>query len=310
MYSYRASVKSDVSDELINSYVLRPLAGCIVWALYDTPVTPNQVTILSTIAGCIAAVFYIQGTPEACILAGLCVTLKDILDSADGQLARAKQQFSRIGRFLDSIGDFVVNIAVFGAIGWTLFRVSGDWQMLVLAVLGCIGISLRVSYHVFYQVQYLHLQNEYLNNRTSEEIQEEDVRRGGRELILQQIFQMIYGWQDRLVLRIDRWNRGESFRKLPVDVLADPLEEITLVNDRRWRDWYSDVIGLRISGLLGFGTELFLLMICSVLNNLELYLFLNIFLMNGILLSSIFYRRFILAKHLSKHRMDREFPLH
>jgi phosphatidylglycerophosphate synthase len=32
-------------------------------------------------------------------VAGLCMTLKDLLDSADGQLARAKQMYSRFGRF-------------------------------------------------------------------------------------------------------------------------------------------------------------------------------------------------------------------
>ena len=30
MYSYRKSLKSDISDELINTYLLRPIAGLIV----------------------------------------------------------------------------------------------------------------------------------------------------------------------------------------------------------------------------------------------------------------------------------------
>ena len=116
-YAYRSSLKSDFSDELINTYLLRPIAGLIVRLLYPTPVTPNQVTIASTVAGIVAAFFYLDGTPGAVVAAGLLVTLKDLLDSADGQLARAKGTYSRIGRFLDSIGDFVVDAAVFGAIG-------------------------------------------------------------------------------------------------------------------------------------------------------------------------------------------------
>ena len=43
------------------------------------------------------------------VVAALCFYLKDIFDSADGQLARAKQLYSRHGRFLDSIGDYVVD---------------------------------------------------------------------------------------------------------------------------------------------------------------------------------------------------------
>ena len=116
-YSYRESIKSDKSDELINTYLLRPIAGIIVWVLYYTPITPNQVTIASILSGIIASIFYLRGTAGSFIVAGLLITLKDILDSADGQLARAKTTTKWFGRFLDSIGDFIVNAAVFAPSG-------------------------------------------------------------------------------------------------------------------------------------------------------------------------------------------------
>jgi phosphatidylglycerophosphate synthase len=298
MYSYRKSLKSDISDELINTYLLRPIAGLIVWALYYTPVTANQVTIASTIAGLVAAFFYLKGTSEAFVVAGLLMTLKDLLDSADGQIARAKQQCSRVGRFLDSIGDFVVDAAVFSAIGWTLYQSGGNWWMLLLAMLGFIGISLRVSYHVFYQVNFLHLQKQYTNNRLSEEIREEDLKKGGFELVLQRIFLCIYGWQDRLIERVDRWSYGGNFRRSHEHEPGDSSESISREPCQKCQEWYSDIISLHISGLLGFGTELFLLMLCSVLNRLELYLYLNVFLMNGIFILCLLYRRFILLRDL------------
>jgi CDP-alcohol phosphatidyltransferase len=298
MYSYRKSLKSDISDELINTYLLRPIAGLIVWVLYNTPVTPNQVTLASTIAGLVAAFFYLKGTPEAFIVAGLLITLKDLLDSADGQLARAKQQYSRVGRFLDSIGDFVVDAAVFSAIGWILYQSGGHWWMLLLALLGLAGISFRVSYHVFYQVNFLHLQKKFANNRTSEEIREEDLKKGGVDLVLQRIFQCIYGWQDRLIERVDRWSYGGDFRRSHKNEPRDPSENSSPEPCQKGQEWYSDIISLRISGLLGFGTEFFLLMLCSVSNRLELYLYLNIILMNGILLLCFLYRRFVLLRDL------------
>jgi hypothetical protein len=298
MYSYRKSLKSDISDELINTYLLRPIAGLIVWALYSTPVTANQVTIASTFAGLVAAFFYLKGTSEAFIVAGLLVTLKDLLDSADGQLARAKQQYSRVGRFLDSIGDFAVDAAVFSAIGWILYQSDGHWWMLLLALLGLVGISLRVSYNVFYQVNFLHLQKQSANNRLSEEIREEDLKRGGFELVLQRIFQCIYGWQDRLIERVDQWSYGGNFLRSHKNEPRDPSEGSFREPCQRCQEWYSDIISLRISGLLGFGTEFFLLMLCSVLNRLELYLYLNIFLMNGILILCLLYRRFVLLREL------------
>lgn len=291
MYSYRKSIKSDISDELINTYLLRPVAGLIVWVLYYTPVTANQVTIASIISGLAAAFFYLEGTPGAFVTAGLLITLKDLLDSADGQLARVKQQSSRTGRFLDSIGDFVVNAAVFSAIGWVLFQSGSSLWMPLLAVSGLLGITLRVSYHVFYQVKYLHLQDEYLNNRSSEEIQAEDLKKGGIELTLQRIFIFIYGWQDRLMAKIDNWCSGSRPGKS--DKSGDDRRLDSIIHN-----WYSDKTSLRISGLLGFGTEYFLLMVCSVLYRIDVYLYLNLFLMNSILIISILYKRYVLIKKL------------
>ena len=276
-YEYKKSLKSGLSDELINTYLLRPLAGLIVWVLYRTPITPNQVTIASTIAGLVAAGMYLKDEALYTAVAGLCVTLKDVLDSADGQLARAKQQYSRIGRFLDSLGDFVVDVAVFGAIGWVLFSSSGDWRMIALSILGLIGIMLRVSYHVFYQTSFLHLEEQYQVNRVSEDITVNDLAGDPVALRLQKVFQLIYGWQDRLMIRVDTWcRRGCADR----DFLSR---------------WYSDPKGLRLSSLVGIGTELFLMMVCSVFNELLLYLVLNVFLMSGIVLLSVLYRRWYLS---------------
>ncbi len=279
-YEYQKTLKSNFSDELINTYLLRPVAGFIVSLLYKTSVTPNQVTIASTIAGLIAAATYLNNEALTTAVAGLMVTVKDVLDSADGQLARAKGQYTRIGRFLDSIGDFVVDLGLFGAIGWVLYRTSGEAWFIVQAAMGLLGITLRVSYHVFYQTSFLHIKERYVNNRVTEEVTRDDLTGDPLALSLQRIFLFIYGWQDRLMLRIDFWCRGDR-------------------SDREFLlRWYSDATGLRLSGLIGIGTELFLLMVCSLFNELRLYLILNVMVMNGILFFSIFYRRLSLLPSL------------
>src|ERR1051325_4653285 len=44
---YRRTLKSDefYADELINIFLLRPLAALVVWLVYPLRVTPNDVTI-------------------------------------------------------------------------------------------------------------------------------------------------------------------------------------------------------------------------------------------------------------------------
>ncbi len=282
-YSYASSVKSDVSDELINTYLIRPLAGVIVRILFHTPITPNQVTIASTIVGMAAAYFYVPGIAFQTFVAGLLITAKDILDSADGQLARAKQQFSRKGRFLDSIGDLLVDVLVFAAITYALFVSNGTWYVIGLGVLGFFGTTLRVSYHVFYQASFLHQQDQYRTNRITEEMRKEDLDSDTLTIGLQKTFQVLYGWQDKLMLRIDAWCRTGS--------------ESSHMNDSLW---YGDQLGLRLSGLMGLGTELFLLMLFSVADRLGAYLLLNVVVLNGVWIGTIGYRKWVLAKRLTR----------
>lgn len=283
MTFFKQSLKSDAyyADELINIYLLRPIASMIVWILYPSSVTPNQVTIVAILLGFAATWTYTLNTPVAIAFAGVLVMMKDVFDDADGQLARAKQMYSRRGRFLDSIGDFLVNVAVFAAVTYAVCQTHSPTVTIVLGVVSLLGITLRVSYHVFYQASFLHLENRYKLNRIVEEITEEDRRGDSVALRLQQLFGMIYNWQDRLMYRVDRWCMGRNF------------------NDELVPTWYSDRFGLRLSGLLGFGTELTLLAACSWGNALSTYLYLNVFLMNGIWLISILYRRVILARNLS-----------
>jgi phosphatidylglycerophosphate synthase len=279
---FRQSLKTDAfyADEIVNIVLFRPLAGIVVWLLYATPVTPNQVTVAAIAAGFAAAVTYLAGTPGAIAAAGLLVTLKDVLDDADGQLARAKQMYSRRGRFLDSIGDFAVDAAVFAAVTAVVYRDAPGWGTILLGAAGFCGITLRVSYHVFYQASFLHTEERYGLNRIVEEITEADRAGDQVALRLQQVFGVLYNWQDRFMVRLDRWCRGGELSR------------------DAWRRWCADRVGLRLSGLLGFGTELLLLTVCSVADALPLYLVLNVLVMNGIWLSSVLYRKFILARRV------------
>ncbi|MER3524731.1 MAG: hypothetical protein C4326_11920 [Ignavibacteria bacterium] len=284
-YSYSASLKSNESDEPINTYIIRPLAGLIVWPLTYTSITPNQVTIASLCAGFFAAYLYAQGTNGAITAAGLFVTLKDVLDSADGQLARATQRYSRLGRFLDSLGDVAVNASLFAAIGFTLFHTTGSIALLLLSALAFLSTTMRVSYHVFYHTAFLHLQDTYTINRLVEDIREEDLQ-DKKTLHLQRFFLVVYGWQDRLIARLDVWCRGGGE-----------------LGDQRANMWFGDRTALRLSGCMGMGTELGMLTLFSLLHRLEEYLVVNVVGGNLLAVGAVLYRRFALRRRLT--RMER-----
>ena len=164
-------------------------------------------------------------------------------------------------------------LLVFAAIGWTLMRLTGHLEFVPLALLGFLGTTLRVSYHVFYQTSFLHLRSAYAVNRVSEGVREEDLREDPWTLRLQRTFQLLYGWQDRLMVRLDLWCRKGS-----------------AMSDERW---YGDRIGLRWSGLLGLGTELFLVMAFSLADALGLYLAVNLVCMNALWAGCLVYRKLL-----------------
>jgi len=279
-YVYKASLKSVVSDELINTYFIRPIAGLVVGALYHTSVRPIQVVIVGTCFGMLSAVAYFL---NATVLGALLLTIKNFLDAVDGQLARAKNLTDRRGRFLDSISDFMVNFFVFAAITFSLYHEHPLFATVLLGILSLFGLTFRVSYFVYHQVSYLRLENKTKVNRLIEKITEDD-RRGDRvALRLQQIFIVIYNWQDTLVYHIDNFCKS-AYKSLPENHHTDFLQE-----------WYSHKTALRLSSFLGLGTELTILIVMSLLNELYLYFLINVFLLNGYLFFVILYQKFILA---------------
>lgn len=283
VYQYEASVKSSVSDEAINTYVIRPVAGAVVRLLYATPVTPNQVTLLSTVAGLVAAPLLVPGSHALTAAAGLLITLKDILDSADGQLARARQQYSRSGRFLDSIGDFLVNAALFAAIGIRIAGTTGVPAAAMLALAGFLGTTLRVSYHVFYQTAFLLARGGQGVNRLSEEVRPEDSQAPAGTRRLQRLFLMLYGWQDRAIAGLDRRSGRRS-----------------LATEDLVRRWYTNITALRFAATIGLGTDLFLLMLCALANAPEIYLGINLSLLNGLWVAAVAYRRWRVLPELRR----------
>jgi phosphatidylglycerophosphate synthase len=264
-------------------YLQRPVAGLITQAVYFTSVTPNQLTMVSILFG-VAGGMMLALPDKQLTAAALCFYLKDIFDSADGQLARAKQLFSRRGRFLDSIGDFIVDLFLFGGIFVFLYR-GGTSPLISLAVsiLGFLGISLRVSYHVFYQSSFLHYVQQYQTNRITEELRDEDYREDATTVRLQKIFLFLYGWQDRCMLRLDTWCFGK-----------DRLDDTVLAA------WYQDAGALHLSGLLGFGTEFVVLTLCLLRGSLSWYLFFTMIVFNTVWLGAIVYRKYLLRRRISR----------
>ena len=116
---YQASLKSSDTEEWFDLKFHRPLG--FLWAklFAKLGVSPNAITVASIFMGVAGGALLYFGQPLWAWLnwiGMLLITWADTFDSADGQLARMTQQYSRMGRILDGVsGDFW-----FAAIGFAL----------------------------------------------------------------------------------------------------------------------------------------------------------------------------------------------
>ena len=85
---YRRSLKMPEAEEPLDLLFYRPLAYPFVKAVYRLPITPNQVTLLSLLAGLCSGWCFSRAPHGALSWAATWYLAANVLDCSDGQLAR------------------------------------------------------------------------------------------------------------------------------------------------------------------------------------------------------------------------------
>jgi len=166
-FDFQKSMKSVSSYPFVHKYlpvdrfIIRPPAALIVRVLYNTSVTPNQLTVSSFVFSLIAGLSFFLGKPVFFSLGGVLAMIAMVLDCADGMLARAKNMTSRYGAFLDLFLDRIADFVVLLGASFGYSRFTGDNRILVF---GLLTISLY-----FLQVSLYYLNNIYARSETNGE---------------------------------------------------------------------------------------------------------------------------------------------
>src|SRR5262245_12845075 len=106
------------------------LAALLVRPLVRTRIHPNHVTALSLLTGLAAAALYGTGDRSAANWGAVLYLLANLLDHADGELARLAGKTSVAGGFFDRLTDLVVRSSLFMGMGLGLRRGPlGDWAI-------------------------------------------------------------------------------------------------------------------------------------------------------------------------------------
>ena len=247
----------------------------VVKFLYPLPITPTHITIISLIAGLVSVRFYMIDTSAGLMWGALFLYLKIFLDNVDGNLARVRGETSRLGRFLDSLTDFMVGFLVYLVLTLRLVDETNNslyWCLGGLAFLSCL---MQCSYFVYYLVKYTAISGTYLYNRVDEDITEEENEaydRGDLSMLvyfLHRAHILLYGWQDKTIEWFDRLSKRLGSKK------PQKLSE---------KNWYGDKVFLTLISPLCLCTNNMLLVFFSLADEIELGLWFVVIVGNACLL--------------------------
>jgi phosphatidylglycerophosphate synthase len=120
-------------DGVVSRHLNRHVSLFISRLLVNTPVTPNMMTVATFAVSVVAAGFALDGGYGTTLIAAALMQLNSILDGCDGELARVRFQGSKLGQWLDTIGDDASNVIFWVALAVGASKLPGIGSWLALA---------------------------------------------------------------------------------------------------------------------------------------------------------------------------------
>ena len=121
---------------LVSTYFNRPLSNLITYFLIDKNVTPNQISVFTSLFSLFIFLSYYFGN---FLLGGILTQIVSIIDGVDGEIARAKNLCSNLGGVLDSIFDRLAEILICIGVGFGASLVKEVKSAWLFSTVGIIG---------------------------------------------------------------------------------------------------------------------------------------------------------------------------
>ncbi len=131
-------------DGWTSRYLNRHISTFISRRLVQTPLRPNQVSVAILGIGVASSVIAARGGYGPLLLGAALFQTQSVLDGCDGEMSRVSHRGSRLGEWLDTIGDDLTNYGFFGGAGLGLYRGTGQQLYLVAGAI-CVACGLLTS---------------------------------------------------------------------------------------------------------------------------------------------------------------------
>ena len=131
------------TDGPVSRILNRPISLRISKLLLKTGITPNQISIISTVIGLVGASFFFSGEYFYLILGGILIHIHSIVDGCDGEVARLKLRQTKYGGWLDSVLDRYVDAAIIFGLAYGYWSITGDVTIWIIGFFALIGTFLN-----------------------------------------------------------------------------------------------------------------------------------------------------------------------
>ncbi len=155
MSAIESTLKSRETEETLDIYFYRPCGYVLALLAKSMGVTPNAVTALGSLVGIAAGHLFFYNDFTVNLVGIALLLLSEMMDSADGQLARMTQKVSTRGRILDGIGDNLKFVSIYLHLCLRIVVASQWWWIFAAALLSGISHSLQSAIADYYRTAYL-----------------------------------------------------------------------------------------------------------------------------------------------------------
>lgn len=111
--------------------------------LSETPMTPNMMTLITTVVGILSGPLLARGDYFGVFWGGLCFQLASALDRCDGELARSKFLASEWGEWIDTIGDNITYVVFLIGLTIGTYRRT-ETELVLYAGFGLVFLAVAV----------------------------------------------------------------------------------------------------------------------------------------------------------------------
>lgn len=112
-------------DGIVSRHLNRHVSIFVSKRIVDTRLSPNTITVMTLFLGVAASLVTARASYGAMVLGAGLLQLNSILDGVDGELARVRFQYSKLGQWLDTVCDDLANTMFYGGAAYAAFQLEG-----------------------------------------------------------------------------------------------------------------------------------------------------------------------------------------